>query len=317
MGTVVEVVDNELFRSSIEEMAFDRLKWLDLEDPSDEELDRVAQMVGLPVSDVRVLLDRDELPRIVEAEHFSIVVCKAPLEHKHSAHVSATSLSFFISDRLLITMHRDPVTCIAKVLERSDEQLLKLFSGGTSEVFYHLYEVIMNDFFSRLDEIESQIDKIEDTVFAHPHQKTVKKIFSLKRTLIYFHKALSANRDVLVNLEKPADGVQIKDEVRRKLMHLYYDVVQLIDVVATYRDILTGTLDIYLSAVSNNMNAVMKKMAAYGTIVLVPTFITGLYGMNFRFMPELSWKFGYLFAWGMIVVSVVILWLYFKRKDWF
>ena len=317
MGRVCELVGQKVQHPALEAMDFHRVKWLDLENPSLEEVKRVAAVTHLPFHDLQALLDRDELPRIAEIGHFSVIVCKAPLEHNHGARVSATSLSFLVSDRLLITMHRDPVASISSLLEDGEGLLVSLLHAGTSEVFYHLYESIMNEFFSRLDDLEDQIDKIEDAVFAHPQQKTVKRIFSLKRTLIYFHKALSANRDVLVNLQKATAGAHLQDEVQHRLTHLYYDVVQLIDVVATYRDILTGTLDIYLSTVSNNMNAVMKKMAAYGTIVLVPTFITGLYGMNFRFMPELPWKYGYLFAWGLIVLSVVVLWQYFKRKDWF
>jgi magnesium transporter len=94
-------------------------------------------------------------------------------------------------------------------------------------------------------------------------------------------------------------------------------MVQLIDVAATYRDILTGALDIYLSAVNNNMNMVMKQMAAYGSLVLIPTFIVGLYGMNFIHMPELAWKYGYAFAWVLILGSMALLFWFFKKKDWF
>jgi magnesium transporter len=144
----------------------------------------------------------------------------------------------------------------------------------------------------------------------------VQAIFRLKRTLVYFHKAMIANRDVLMSLQKEY-GKKVRNDVQRRLIHLYYDVAQLLDMIATYRDILTGSLDIYLTAVNNNMNKVMKKMAAYGTIVLVPTFIVGMYGMNFDVMPEIHWKYGYLFALGLILSSVILLVWYFKRNEWF
>ena len=97
---------------------------------------------------------------------------------------------------------------------------------------------------------------------------------------------------------------------------MYDDITQLIDMETTYRDILTGTLDIYMSAVSNNMNVVVKKMTAYGSLILVPTLISGIYGMNFRHMPELGWGYGYYLALLMMLISVVILYYYFDKNDW-
>ena len=317
MATLLEVSAHHLHRSSLDHMDFHRVKWLDLNAPTDAELRKVCDLVHLPLHDLKAVLDRDEISRVTELDHFTMVVSKVPLDHHHHDHTSSTVLAYFISERLLITVHRDPVNVVEEALSLPDDRLIPLIEMGTSELFYHLFERVTNDFFNRLDRIEAAIDRIEDTVFNTPEQRTVRKIFSLKRTLIYFHKALAANRDIIVSLQKPETGKQIRNKVQHRLSNLYYDLVQLLDVVATYRDILTGTLDIYLSAVSNNMNAVMKKMAAYGTLVLVPTFITGLYGMNFRFMPELGWEHGYVFAWALIVLSVLALYWYFKRKDWF
>ncbi|MBD3209519.1 magnesium/cobalt transporter CorA [Candidatus Woesearchaeota archaeon] len=317
MAFVVEVSGQHLQHASLHKMDFHRVKWLDLEDPSDAEIAKVAEMVGLSKHEVKSYLDRDELARLFETEHFSVAMCKAPLVQERSKFITATTVTFFVSERLLISLHREPVHNITEARKLPEKELLQLLRRGTSELLYYLFERLAHEFFGRLDEVEAQIDKIEDVVFAKPEQRTVRRIFTLKRTLIYFHKALAGNRDVIVALQKPEAGKQIKHKVQRRLTDLYYDMVQLLDVVATYRDILTGTLDIYLSAVSNSMNAVMKKMAAYGSLVLVPTFITGLYGMNFRFMPELDWRLGYLFAWGLIVISLVVLYWYFRKHDWF
>ncbi|MBN1274691.1 magnesium/cobalt transporter CorA [Candidatus Woesearchaeota archaeon] len=318
MARLVALNGQQVSRSErFDRMEFHSTKWLDLENPSDAELDQVAGIVRLPKRDLKNAIDRDEVPRVVELDHFTMVVCKSPLAHERRDHVSTTSVSMLVSERLLITIHRDPVKSVTDLLVATDEELLSLLRKGTSELLQRLIEDITNDFYIRLDEVEVHIDKIEDSVFEKPEQRMVKRIFALKRTLIYFHKALAANRDVLITLQKDGTGAQIKNKVQKRMTHLYYDMVQLIDVVATYRDILTGTLDIYLSAVSNNMNAVMKKMTAYGSLVLVPTFITGLYGMNFRFMPEIDWRLGYAFAWGLILISITLLYIHFKREDWF
>ena len=135
-------------------------------------------------------------------------------------------------------------------------------------------------------------------------------------TLIIKSHSVTRNRDVISSIDKEfaekIDQSQIKN-----FRYVYDDIVQLIDMVATYRDILTGSLDIYVSSVSNNLNTIIKRMTAFASIILVPTFITGLYGMNFKFMPEIGWKYGYMFAWGTILFSIVFLIIYFKKKDWF
>ncbi len=316
MYTLLETDGTHLSRSKLEDMNFHHLKWLDLLDPTPTEIGQVAEIVGLSKKELESALDRNELPRLTELNHFLLLITKAPFLHSHQSRIASTSVAFMLSEKLLITAHKDPVSSIHALLEGSDEELSSRISKGTDFLLCDISEEITKCFLSTLEDLEDQIDKIEDSVFSNPDQKAVKKIFSLKRTLIYFHKGLSSNRDVLITAQKIVDE-RLDTRVQNRLTALYYDTIQLIDSVATYRDILTGTLDIYLSAVSNNMNAVMKKMAAYGTIVLVPTFITGLYGMNFQVLPETTWKYGYLFAWGLIIASVFVLWVYFKKMDWF
>lgn len=317
MADLVEVTSRSVHRSSaIDKMDFHRLKFLDLHNPSPEDIADVCDIIKVSRLELSAFLDKDEMPRVAKAGGFLVMVLRVPVQRSKSSSVGTTSLTFFFSERLLIAVHKEPIPFIQDFLELPDEEVHRLLGSGTSELLYYLIHCFANEFFHNLDGVEAAIDRIETSVFNHPDQKTVKQIFSLKRTLIYFHKALSADRDVLVALQKQGEGF-IQPEVLTRMTQLYYDVVQLLDVVATYRDILTGSLDIYLSAVSNNMNAVMKKMAAYGTLVLVPTFITGLYGMNFAFMPELSWKYGYVFVWSVIILSMVALWWYFRKKDWF
>jgi len=316
MYNLLELEDGTIYQQPLTNMNFHRFKWLDLENPTPEELSTVAQIIKLSDEDLKVSLDRDELARVTEIEHFSMIIFKSPHHTKHKNVITTTTITFLVSERLLITIHRDPITAVNELRQLGEQHLATLMEKGTGEVLTYLLERIINEYYLLFEDIEEHINKVEDLVFSRPEQRTVKNIFNLKRTLIYFHKGLNANRDVLISLQK-GDCDNIDEKTARKAEHLYYDVIQLLDVATTYRDILTGSLDIYLSSVSNNMNAVMKKMAAYGTLVLVPTFITGLYGMNFRYMPELTWKYGYAFAWFTIIASLSLLIWYFKKKNWF
>ncbi|MCW4026371.1 MAG: magnesium and cobalt transport protein CorA, partial [Candidatus Bathyarchaeota archaeon] len=140
--------------------------------------------------------------------------------------------------------------------------------------------------------------------------------FRIKKTLIYFHKALTANREVVTSIEKQYLKHISKKELK-EFRILYNDIVQLIDTCDTQRDVTTGVIDIYLSSVSNLTNDVVKKLTVIASFVLVPTLISGIYGMNFRIMPEIPWAYGYPFALGLMVFSVVAMWVYFKKAKWF
>ena len=186
---------------------------------------------------------------------------------------------------------------------------------NTTHFLYILLDEIINTYFSILNDYEDEIDILEDKVFHRPQKKEVKKIFEIKKTLIYFNKSISANREVITAIEKEYSHAIKKSHIRH-FRNLYSDLTQLIDVIGTYRDILTGTLDIYLTSITHNLDIVIKRLTVYATYILVPTLISGIYGMNFRWMPETSWKYGYFFALALMGFSVLMLHFLFKKADW-
>ncbi|NQU98859.1 magnesium/cobalt transporter CorA [Candidatus Woesearchaeota archaeon] len=299
---------------SLDQMDFHKLKWIDCYNLTREEKKQIKDIVKIPKNEFDRCVDEDERPNTTELEHFSMLIFKCPFKEKK--HSSTTSLGILLSERLVVTFRNEELEGIEKIWNLDYESKKKVFKKGSSFLIYELLESIMDDYFTILDDVEKEIDIIENNVFHNPDKKTVMNIFSMKKTLIYFHKSLSANREVLSSIDKEF-AQKIHQSHIKSFRYVYDDTIQLIDMVATYRDILTGSLDIYLSSVSNTLNTNMKKMTAFGSLVLVPTLITGLYGMNFRFMPEISWKYGYLFAWGLIIASMIFLTIYFKKKDWF
>ncbi|MFH0867931.1 MAG: CorA family divalent cation transporter, partial [Candidatus Woesearchaeota archaeon] len=200
-----------------------------------------------------------------------------------------------------------------------DSKKIDLYTKGISYFTYRLLDEILNAYFSILDTLEEKIDKIEDKVIEKPDKATVGNIFSVKKTLIFFHRALAANREVITSIEKEYVANIDKKNVKR-FRALYNDVTQLIEMEGTYRDILTGTLDVYLSSVSNNLNHVIKTLTIGASFVLIPTLIASIYGMNFEFMPEihtaLGQRFGYYFALVLMALSIIISYAFFKKKGW-
>ena len=148
-----------------------------------------------------------------------------------------------------------------------------------------------------------------------PTKKLAEKVFTVKKELIRINKSASANREMVGCIEKEYI-TQIPKKHMKEFRDVYNDCVQVREIGETYRDIVTGILDVYLSSVSTNLNITIKKITSYEALILIPTLISGIYGMNFQFMQEIGWQYGYGFALGLMALSVIVLYIYFKKLDW-
>jgi len=289
--------------------------WVDVFEPTKKELKQIADISKIPLSDLNVTLEEDQRPKVIDIEGpFSLIIFGTASFEKDE--ITTTPIFIYVSKQhnCVITV-RNRETRSIKKLEKSVEAKSVLFQKGSGYFVYRLMDEILNIYFEVLDDIEARIDKIEDSVVKTPDIEIVEKIFETKKTLIYFTKTMSANREVIASIEKEYLS-EIDRKMARQFRTLYNDTVQLVDMSTTYRDILTGTLDTYLSSVSMNLNQIMKTLTVGASFILIPTLIASIYGMNFKVMPELYWRYGYLFSIGVMVLSIFIMWLFFKRKKW-
>ncbi|MBW2988813.1 magnesium/cobalt transporter CorA [Candidatus Woesearchaeota archaeon] len=288
--------------------------WVDVFEPSADEIKNIAEASKIPKADLKIALE-DQRPRIVDiGGPFSLIIFGTASFEKGG--ITTAPMFIYVSKKhnCVITM-RNKETKSIKKLERSIETRDSLFQKGSGYFVYRVLDEILNIYFEVLEDIEKKVEVIEDDVLKHPDIKTVEKIFQAKKTLIYFTKTMSANREVITSIEKDyLPDLGKKDAAQFRA--LYNDTVQLIDMSTTYRDILTGTLDAYLSSVSNNLNKIMKTLTIGASFILIPTLIASIYGMNFKAMPEIGWKYGYLFSIGLMIVSVLVMWIFFKKKGW-
>ena len=294
--------------------------WAECINPTKTELKNISEKAKIPLNDLKNVLDEEERPKVSDLENYSLIIVRAPwIEHDE---ILTTPVSIFISKNKnnVITITLKEVKSINKVKQLIASKKIDIYEKGISFFTYRLLDEVLDAYFSILDALEEKIDYIEDRVVETPDKLTVEHIFSVKKTLIFFHRALTANREVISSIEKEY-VVNIDKKNIKRFRALYNDVTQLIDMVGTYRDILTGTLDIYLSSVSNNLNQVMKTLTIVASFVLIPTLISGIYGMNFinnspYNLPELYWKYGYFFALGLMLLSMIGTYIFFKRKGW-
>ena len=306
--------------SSSEDLGTAELCWADCTKPTQEELKDISEKANIPLTDLQEVLDEEERPKVSDLEEYSLIIVRTPSEE--NGDIFTTPIAIFVSKKKnnVITITLKETKAIGKMEELIKAKKIEIYEKGAGFFIYRLIDEILSEYFAILDKIEQKIDETEDDVVTKAENFTVRSIFSVKKTLIFFQRALIANREVITAIEKEYITNIDKKNIKR-FRTLYNDVTQLVEAVGTYRDVLTGILDIYLSSVSNNLNKVIKTLTIISSFVLIPTLIASIYGMNFVDnspfnMPELYWKYGYFFALGLMALSIIAVYFYFKRRRW-
>ena len=178
-----------------------------------------------------------------------------------------------------------------------------------------MLDAIVDSYFGILEELGEKIEALEETLVSEPTRETLEQIHHLKKELVFLRRSFWPLREVVSGMERSESSL-IKEATGVYLRDVYDHAIQIMDTVESYRDMVSGMLDIYLSSISNRTNAVMKVLTIIGTIFIPLTFVAGVYGMNFKYMPELEWKWGYLVVWMVMAIISLGMLIYFKRKRW-
>lgn len=230
-------------------------------------------------------------------------------------------VSIVLGENYVLSFQETDKPYFKPVVERLNISNTRLRKLGPDYLTYALVDTIVDHYFSVLENLGNRIEQLEEELLTEPNNDTLHQVHSLRREVIYFRKTVWPLRDT-VNSTIRDESPFIDDSVKVFLRDVYDHMVQVIDNVENYRDILLGLHDMYMSHVSNKMNEIMKVLTIIATIFIPLTFIAGIYGMNFDpaaspyNMPELSWYWGYPAAMLVMIAITVVMVLYFKRKDW-
>ncbi|MFU8819245.1 MAG: magnesium/cobalt transporter CorA [Desulfurivibrio sp.] len=231
-------------------------------------------------------------------------------------------ISLVLGPNFLLTFQEQSGELFAGVRQRLAGGKGRVRSMGPDYLAYALLDAVVDNYFTVLEQLGEEIENIEDEVLANPEQTTIHRIHLLKRELILLRKSVWPLREILGSLMRQDEQELIGEATNIYLRDLYDHTIQVIDTLETYRDVVAGLLDIYLSSLSNRMNETMKVLTIFAAIFIPLTFIAGVYGMNFNpesspwNMPELNWYWGYPLALGLMVAVVAAMLIYFKRKRW-
>jgi len=292
-----------------------RITWVNVEGIGRLELlKRLGDCYGIHPLVLEDIANTDQRPKAEEYDTYLFVVLKmlTPVE----AGVNSEQVSLILGDGWLLTFQEgldgDP---FGPVRERLKNPQGRIRSQKADFLAYSLMDIIVDNYFLVLEQVADRIEVMEEDLMRTPSQRTLAEIYRLKRELLFIHKAIWPLREVINSMIR-RESPLIKESTLIYLRDLYDHTIQVIETVETLRDMLSGMLDIYLSSVSNRMNAVMKVLTIIATIFMPLTFIVGLYGMNFKYMPELEWRWGYPAVLLVMVGVTVGMLIFFRRKKW-
>ena len=280
-----------------------------------ENIEKTGKHFGIHPLVQEDIVHTEQRPKMEEFDdHLYIVLRMISYDEVKKTTVSE-QVSLIVGPNYVISFQERRGDIFDSIRERIRNFKGRIRKMGADYLAYTLLDTVVDHYFLVLEKFGETLEDIEDELVSNPHPQDLHEIHRLKREMIFLRKSVWPLREVVNNLERVESSL-IKDTTHIYLRDVYDHTIQIIDTVETYRDMLSGMHDTYLSSVSNRMNEIMKVLTIIATIFIPLTFIAGIYGMNFQFMPELGWKWGYFVVWGIIIVVVLGMLNFFRRKKW-
>ncbi|MBL7179434.1 MAG: magnesium/cobalt transporter CorA [Desulfobacterales bacterium] len=261
------------------------------------------------------ILNTGQRPKAQEFEDCIFVVLKMLYYNENLEETRGEQFSLVLGENYLISFQETHGDVFNTIRDRIRNPKTRMRKAGCDYLAYTLIDAIVDNYFIILETLGETIETLEDELLENPGRETLHTLHEMKREMIYMRKQIWPIREIINTLIK-SESPLINESTRVYFKDIYDHTIQVIDTIESYRDFLAGMLDIYLSTVSNKMNEIMKVLTMIATIFIPITFIAGIYGMNFKYMPELEWRWGYFLLWGIIAVIVAIMIVFFKKRDW-
>jgi len=277
-----------------------------------EKLGNCYELHPLVLEDI---LNTDQRPKMEDYGEYIYIVLIMLNYSDTDKGIVTEQVSLILGPNFVFSFQEKEGDVFNPVRERIRNSKGRIRRMGADYLAYALLDSIVDNYFIILEKFGEKIEFLEEELVSQPKPETLQTIHHLKKEMIFLRKAVWPLREVISGLERGESSL-IKQGTGIYLRDVYDHTVQVIDTIETYRDMLSGMLDIYLSSVSNRLNAVMKVLTVIATIFMPLTFLAGIYGMNFKYMPELDWRWGYPVIWLIMIGIGVFMLVYFRKKKW-
>ncbi|MDI3487156.1 magnesium/cobalt transporter CorA [Methanolobus sp. WCC1] len=279
-------------------------------------IEKLGQHFGLHPLVMEDIVHTTQRPKMEDYDSYIYIVLKMLwIGDGEETDVKAEQVSIILGENFVLSFQELEGDTFNFVRERIRNSKGRIRQMGSDYLAYALLDSIVDNYFIIIEKFGEIIEDLEEELVDNPEPETLQNIHNLKKEMIYLRKSVWPLREVINGLDRSESDL-IKDSTFVFLKDVYDHTIQVADAIETYRDILSGILDVYLSSVSNKMNEVMKTLTIIATIFIPLTFLAGMYGMNFSYMPELGWKWGYPAVWVINILIFISMYAYFRRKNW-
>jgi magnesium transporter len=294
-------------------LAAPNIIWVDVADPTSEDFQELAKEFGFHPLSIEDCRNEHQRPKVEEFQgYYFIVLYEAELIM--GRHLELRELNIFLGKNYLVTVHSQPLRAI-ETAERLWRGWTDLAERGTGLLAYLLIDVIVDDYMPLLDSLSDRMDDLEDQIFVDFRPEALEEIFRIKKELLFLRRSVTPLRDVFNTLLRREQPI-FSRETHVYFQDVFDHLIRVADTIDTLRDMLSATMDAYLSVSGNRMNTIMKRLTSISTILMSITLVAGIYGMNFEFMPELKWKYGYVGSLTSMVVIGLAIYYYFRKIKW-
>lgn len=281
-----------------------------------EIIEKLGHCFGFHPLVMEDILNTDQRPKMEIYGDYLYIVLKMLYGGDPDRRVEAEQVSLILGSNFVISFQEEKEGDVFNPVReriRTGKGLIRKM--GSDYLAYSLMDTIVDHYFLILERLGDKVELLEEELMARPTDRTIQGIQTFRNEIAFVRRVVWPLREVVSSLGR-RESPLIKETTEIYLRDVYDHTVQVMDTIETYREMISGMLDIYLSSVSNRLNSVMKVLTIIATIFMPLTFIAGIYGMNFKYMPELEWRWGYPAIWILIVLIGVSMAIYFKKKRW-
>ena len=288
--------------------------WADVSDPTSRDFEELAEEFGFHHLSIEDCQNAHQRPKVEEyTGYYFIVLYEAELAGPKDR-LELRELNIFLGKNYLVTVHSKPIRAIATAARLWHEWTDRA-EQGSGLLAYLLIDGIVDDYLPLLDIISERMDDLEDSIFGEWRAEVIEDIFSIKKKLLYLRRSITPLRDVFNTMLRREQPI-FPRETHVYFQDVFDHLIRVADTIDSLRDMLSSTMDAYLSVSGNRMNKIMKRLTSISTILMSVTLIAGVYGMNFTYMPELRWRYGYVYALLSMVGVGLALYIYLKKIKW-
>lgn len=291
-------------------------KWINIDGIHHvETIEKIGNHYSLHPLTMEDILNTDQRPKMDDYEDYIFVVLKMFFYIEEHHELMAEQVSLIFRPGLVISFQEKEGDVFEPIRERMRNKKSKIIRHGSDYLAYALIDAIVDHYFVILERVGERIEYLQEQLIVEPNNQTLHDVHQLKREMIFLRKSAWPLREIVNKMEREESSL-IQESTVIYLRDVYDHIMQVIDTLETFREMVSGMIDLYLTSISNRMNEVMKVLTIIATIFIPLTFIAGVYGMNFHYMPELDWHWAYYAVLIFMAVIGAAMIVYFRRKKW-